>query len=542
MLTSVKIQNIALIPELEIEFGKGLNVLTGETGAGKSIIIGSFNFVLGEKLGKNVIRQGAAFARVDAIFNVLGAELEIVKEICGLDFAENLVILSRTLKNDGKSECRINGNIVTAEILKSVAQVFVNVHGQHETEVLLKTKNHVNILDSFGGQKIRIAKQEFSEEYQKLQSLIKSLQVYGGTDSERKRMIDMYDYQIREIENARLKNDEDIELTEKKQKMMNFEKISTGISSALQTCHADGGLETQLKKFISALSGISHLDSRIEKFLDTAKSIKIDINELGSDIRDYGDGLEFDEDEYKRVDERLDTIKVLKRKYGQSTAEIFAFLIDARTQLNFLQRSEEDMAKIKKQIEVQEGITKSLAAKLTEARREAAKTLETRIIAELQDLNMPNCRFVCDIDDSKISANGADAVEFLFSANTGQDVRPLAHIISGGEMSRFMLALKTVTANLEGVSTLVFDEIDTGISGIIAHKIAEKMESICKFHQVIAVTHLAQIASRANHHLYISKQERDGKTITSVRTLNPDESKTELTRMAGGADFLAKMK
>ena len=521
MLVSLKIQNVALIPEVEIEFGAGLNVLTGETGAGKSIIIGSFNFVLGERLNKNVIRAGANSARVDAVFNVLGAEARKVASASGIEIPDNTVILSRVLKTDGKSECRINGNVVTSEMLRLVAATLVHIHGQHETEVLLKPKNHVNILDTFGGQKIFTMRGEYQEELSRLQELQKKLKGFGGDEFERKRLIDMYQFQIKEIEDARLRDNEDTLLFEKKMKMQSFEKISAGLGGALS---ALSNIDTS---FVGALCVV-------EKLQDTAKSIKIDIDDLTGDIQKYLDGLEFDEEEFARVDTRLDEIKVLKRKYGASIADIFTFLNETRRQLDFLTRSEEDMERIKREIEEQEQVVKSCGERLTETRTAVARDFEKRLVEHLCDLGIPSAQFEC--------ANiGVDSVEFLFSANTGERVRPLSHIISGGEMSRFMLALKTVTANLEGVGTLVFDEIDTGISGIMGHKIAEKMSAICKFHQVIAVTHLAQIAARSEHHFLISKAETGGKTVTGVQKLSESGHQFELKRMAGGEDFLSKL-
>jgi len=535
MLRSLRIQNIALIPEVEIEFGDGLNVLTGETGAGKSIIIGSFNFVLGQRVDKNVIRQGAAFARVDAVFNVMGAERARVTEVSGVDFSDNTVILSRTLKPDGKGECRISGTVVTADVLRRCAEILIHIHGQHETEVLLKNKNHVNILDNFGGQRVHSVRHEYDDEYDKLQSLKKSLKTFGGDEMERKRLVDMYQYQINEIESAHLKDNEDTDLAEKKARMQNFEKIASGLSAAAAAFEGDAGVETRVRQFVGSLSAICHLDPRVEKMCESARSLKLELDDLGGDIQNYLDGLEFDEDEFKRVNARLDEIKVLKRKYGSTIADIFAFLNDARSGLEFLNRGEQDMERIKREIAEHEKMVAGAAEKLVEARRQAARALEEKLVEQLKDLGMPSAQFEC----TDITVGGA---EFLFSANAGERVRPLVHIISGGEMSRFMLALKAVTANLEGVGTLVFDEIDTGISGIMGHKIAEKMAAICKFHQVIAVTHLAQIAARCDHHYLIKKEEVNGKTITNVTKLGPAAHDQELTRMVGGAEFVKSIK
>jgi len=472
----------------------------------------------------------------------MGAEIARVRAISGIEFNENLVILSRTLKSDGKGECRINSNPVTAEVLGAVAGILLNIHGQHETETLLKPKNHLIILDSFGGQKIKSAKQDYLDEFSSLQELTRSLQTFGGSEQERKRLIDMYEYQIGEIEGANLKNNEDVTLAEKRTKMVNFEKIFTIANGALESYHGDSGLDLNLSTFVSVLGNISHLDSRIEKFHETARSIKIDVDDLISDLQTYVDGMDYDEAEFKRVDARLDDIKILKRKYGGSTAEIFAFLAETQAQLDFLRRSESEMDALRAKIDAQEKLVKQEATRLSNLRKDLASNLESKIVEQLKDLSMPNCRFECKFKSIDFGLNGADDVEFLFSANAGQDLRPLSSIISGGEMSRFMLAIKTVTASLEGVETLVFDEIDTGISGIIAHKIAEKMAAICKFHQVIAVTHLAQIAARSDVHFSISKVEKDNKTITSVVKLNKTQSQEELVRMSGGKEFLSELK
>jgi len=534
MLSKLQIQNVALVTQLEIEFGDGLNILTGETGAGKSIIIGSFNFILGQRLDKSVIRGGANFARVDAIFLPLGTERNKVEQLSGVEILDNQIILSRTIKATGSGECRINGTIVTAEILRLAAGVLINIHGQHETEVLLKPKNHVAILDSFGGQRVINARNNYLDEVDELKKLEKQLKIFGGDDFERKRLVDMYQYQIKDIEDANLRDGEDDELAEKKNKMMNFEKLTNGLKTAASLFDGDNGIENLTRQAVTALGGISHLDPRIERYYDTAKSLKIEIDDLVGDIQSYFDDFEFDENEFKRVDERLDEIKVLKRKYGSSIAEIFTFLNETRASYELLTRSEEDVEKIKIQIEKKKTQIQSLADQLVAIRRSVAADLESKIVTEIKDLGMPSARFtVADIC--------VDNVTFLFSANAGVAPRPLVHIISGGEMSRFMLALKVVTANMDSVGTLVFDEIDTGISGIMGHKIAEKMTSICKFHQVIAVTHLAQIAATADNHFLISKQEINIKTTTSVSKLSKSQSKNELARMVGGEDFVKNL-
>ena len=530
MLQSLKIQNVALIPQVEVEFNNKFNVLTGETGAGKSIVVGSFQFILGEKLKSTVIRSGETFAKVTAVFNAAGSEIEPIARLTGIEFQENTVVLTRTLKSDGRSECRINGDVVTVAVLKEAASHLIHIHGQHDTEVLLRPKNHIDILDAFGGEPVRSGKWDYAQEFEKLKKLREGLKSFGGTDAERDRMIDMYTYQINEIENARLREGEDEELQAFKQKMMSFEKINENLGAAIGVL---GGLE--FGRVVSALSTAAKCDGKVEKLLESARSIQYDIDDVSSSITGYLDSLEYDEEKFRTADARLDEIKVLKRKYGTDIPQIFAFLADARAGLDFLTRSMEDMEATKKQIAVQEGIVGTTGAKLTGARKKAAEKFSAEMVAGLSELGMERANVEVSFKEIQPSGNGCDEIEFMFSANMGEAVRPLASIISGGEMSRFMLALKTVTARIGNVSTLVFDEIDTGIGGTMGAKIAEKIQTLSKFHQVIVVTHLPQIAAMADTHFLIKKAETGGKTITNIKKLGEAEQVSELARMVGSA-------
>lgn len=533
MLQSLKIQNIALIPQVEIEFDNKFNVLTGETGAGKSIIVGSFQFILGEKLKQTVIRNGESFAKVDAIFSIAGSELEPIAKLTGIEFRDNVVILTRILKADGRSECRINGDIVTIAVLKEAAAHLIHIHGQHDTEVLLRTKNHIEILDSFGSEYVCTVRADYLEEFERLRKFREELKSFGGTDAERDRMIDMYTYQIREIENATLREGEEEELVEYKQKMMNFEKISNGLTTAASVIQSEDGIG--FGRVVSALASVANLDSKLEKILEAARAVQYDIDEVSDSIINYLDALEYDEEKFRAVDARLDEIKILKRKYGSSIPQMFSFLADARASLDFLTRSIEDLEQTKKRITVQEGLVREAGARLTEARKDAASRFSDEMIRGLGELGMERANVVVSFKGIAPSTSGCDEVEFLFSANAGEAVRPLASIISGGEMSRFMLALKTVTARIDNVSTIVFDEIDTGIGGTMGIRIAEKIQTLSKFHQVIVVTHLPQIAAMADTHFMIAKAEVGGKTITNIKKLSDAEQVHELARMVGSA-------
>ena len=540
MLSSLRIQNIALIPQVEIEFDRAFNVLTGETGAGKSIIIGSFNFILGDKLKPSVIRSGEKFARVDAVFSVGEAVAEQIVELTGIEIeterngdiengAENgMVILTRTLKTDGKSECRINGNVVTVAMLKDVASNLIHIHGQHEHETLLKPKNHIDIVDGFGGVEVAKVKSEYIVQYEKLLKLRGELKSFGGSDEERDRLVDIYKYQIREIESANLRENEDEELQEFKQRMINFEKIYGALNSAL-----DGFRGLNYREIVSAIGLVSKLDSAVDDIHQRARGIQYEIDDIESNIQSYIDGLEYDEEKFKIADARLDEIKVLKRKHGGTVSQVLAFLEKTKAELEHLTRSAEDIENIKRSIEEQERTVIEYGERLTEARKRAAGKFSVAIVGQLKDLGMPACKLEVRFGEIKPSSNGCDDVEFLFSANAGESVKPLASIISGGEMSRFMLALKTVIAGLRSVDTLVFDEIDTGVGGNMGTKIAEKIQILSRSTQVICVTHLSQIAAMADSHFLIHKTEADGKTTTGISKLTSPQQIDELARMVG---------
>jgi len=506
MLKSLKIQNVALIPQVEIEFGSGFNVLTGETGAGKSIVLGSLNFILGEKLGKAMIRSGETRCFVEAVFS-------------------NDLVLSRTLKLDGKSECRINGVIVTTSELQGIASELVNIHGQHDTEALLSVKNHISILDQFG--QIQIS--EYRKEYDELKELERKLKSFGGDESERERQMDLLKFQINEIESVNLREGEDDELAELKVRMNNHEKIVQSLTQAVS--HFD---TEAVRSGLAALGPVSGLDSKLEKIYQDAKSVKIGLDYVLDDAQSYLDEMEFDESEFLRVDQRLDQIKSLKRKYGSSIVEIVAFAEQQKLGLKHLIESEKELENTKNAIQAKLCLLGECGEKLSEKRKEAARVLEHEILLQLGDLGMQSASFSVSfsrVKDNKLKSDGIDEIEFLFSANAGEPLRPLARIISGGEMSRFMLGLKCLVASSN--QTLVFDEIDTGVGGRIAVKLAEKIAQLGKRTQVICVTHLHQVAVNADTHFLIEKREDGARTTTTVLPLGKDARAGELVRMRG---------
>ncbi|MCL2569944.1 MAG: DNA repair protein RecN [Firmicutes bacterium] len=538
MLQSLKIKNVALISSAEVEFGCGLNALTGETGAGKSIILGSLNFIMGEKAQKTMIRSGESSARVDAVFSVDDEIVFGVNELTGIEVEDGQVILTRTLKTDGKNECRVNGVVVPASILKDVAHFLVHIHGQHETESLLKPKNHISILDNFGEDKIKPILTQYQVEYNEYKNLEKRLKSLGGDDAEVARQVDLYAFQINEIESANLQKGEDETLQEQKLKMQNFEKMNLGLSQAIAYLGAEEGGVTLVKRALSQLFGVMQYDLKLEEIYNTALPLQYGLVDFEDSLQSYLDNMEFDEAEFIRVDKRLDEIKVLKRKYGTSIAEILLFMEKCRASLDLLKNSEKELEKTKSAMQEKLQRMETCAKKLSEARVEVAKNLEEQIVAQLKDLGMPSCAFkvgFSEIDQvtvAKFKSNGFDDIEFMFSANKGEPLRPLSSIISGGEMSRFMLGLKSLIAS--DVGTMIFDEIDTGIGGRMGLKLAEKMARLAKNSQVIVVTHLAQIASVASTHFLIKKGEAGDRTQTDITMLDENGRIEELSRMLGG--------
>jgi len=556
MLTSLKIQNIALIPQVEIEFGSNLNVLTGETGAGKSIILGSLNFILGDKLNKSMIRSGETRAHVTAVFSASECVAAKISDTCGIETEDGVVILSRIMKSDGKTECRINSNLVTTTTLKEIAQSLIHIHGQHDTETVLRVKNHLNILDSFGGEAVGKLLRTYRKEYEIWKSLESTLKSLGGDEQERARQVDLYTFQINEIEQAELQDGEDEELQEKKTRFQNFAKIAEGLSNAVSYMSGDdGGALSQMKSAIGSLGSVSSFDMKLEKMYDDATNLQYALADIECDLSGYLSDMEMDEEEFALVDARLDEIKTLKRKYGATIQDILAYLEKTRADLNKLLSNEQELEKTKQEIGKSLEKLKEFGKTLSDKRKAIAKDMEKKIVAQLAELEMKGTSFEIRFKDILRDTNntissamsgdtlqenmsfkphGIDDIEFLFSANAGEPLRPLANIISGGEMSRFMLAMKTLIADKEKIGTMIFDEIDTGIGGTMGTKIGKKMAELGKHSQVICVTHLAQVASKANTHFLIQKCEKDSRTTTTVYPLDDKARLAEIARMIGG--------
>lgn len=546
MLTNLKIQNVALVADAEVEFGAGFNALTGETGAGKSIILGSLGFIMGEKLGKHMVRTGCELARVTASFLPTSDSSGLSEMLAkyGIDDEDGQLVITRTLRPDGKGDTRINGQIVTASACKEIASLLVDMHGQHDTATLLKSANHLSVLDDFGlsqqgGRGFAELLAEYGETYAKWRELERTLKSLGGDEGERARQIDLYEFQINEIENANLRDGEEEELTEQRTRLVNFERIATNLGQALSSLQgsdgSDGGAMSGLRRAISALSSVAQFDPELKNLGEEAEGLMYSLSAIEDGVSAYLNASEYDEAEFARVDKRLDDIKSLKRKYGKTIAEILGFLERTRTSCEGLKGAEETIKVTQNQIQGILGRLRACGDALSEKRREVARVLEAELLGRLRPLGMPAVSFEIEFlppagEEISFTCNGVDNVEFRFSANKGEPLKPLSTVISGGELSRFMLALKSITGSSV---TLVFDEIDTGIGGQIGRKVGERMLELSKSSQVIAVTHLPQIASLADHHFLIKKHEDQDRTQTTVHKLDKLSREAELQRMTG---------
>lgn len=540
MLCQLSIENIALIDRLELELKNGLNILSGETGAGKSIIIDSLNFVLGERADKSLIRFGTDKASVEAVFeDYLTPSVKDCLDDLGIE-AEDVLILRRKMSADGKNECRINGRISTLSALKSLTELLVDIHGQHEHQSLLKSTNHIKLLDKLGEKKIATVKDEVEKDFDIYTSLKKEFSRFGNAD-ERERKLDILSFQIDEIEKADVKDGEEDELLSARKRIRNMEKIISALEGAknLLDGYDSQSVSASIKNANSLLNTISSYDENIAPIADRLDSCKVEITDISETLSDMLQKLDFDSRSADRIEERLEVVRTILRKYGGSFESLQKFYDDATKEAQMLSNATERVEQLEKEIKVAAEKLLASAKKLSQERGKIADKFEKDITKELCDLGMGGSTFKIEIvttdDIDQISANGADSVEFMISPNVGEPLKPLAKIISGGEMSRFMLAFKNILASVDDIGTMVFDEIDTGISGNISQVVSEKMCNISRTRQVIAVTHMPSLASMADNHYLISKSTENGKTLTHVDLLEDDTD--EVARLIGGNDY-----
>lgn len=534
MLSNLQIENIAVIKSASIDFENGFNVMTGETGAGKSIVIDSLNAILGERTSRELIRSGADSASVCAEFQNVGDNVKNELEKLGIEKDDTLIV-SRKLTPDGKNVCRINGMPATVSMLKALGVQLVNIHGQLDNQSLLSPETHCSFIDKLAGSGREL--KEFKELYSlyiKKENELKSL----NTDvNEKNRRLDILNYQIEEIQKADIRPGEKDELTEKLAFLRNAEKVLDLLHTAYAALNGDGEMPGAADVAADAASKLLSAADYSSDFTETANGVNdaaMNLSAYTEELRDKIYSLDYDPNETERAEERLDVIYRLSQKYGDSEEDILAYLENAEKERDALSFSDERAEQLRAETEKAYNEALAAAKKLSEIRIEAGKKFSADVERELAFLNMPSVKFIVNDSVGKLYENGIDNIEFLLSANAGEEPKPLSKIASGGELSRIMLAIKCVLSELDDIDTLIFDEIDSGVSGRAALKIAAKMKELSKTHQVICVTHLAQIAAFADEHKLISKEEKDGRTYTCIASLDYNGRKYELARIMGG--------
>ena len=536
MLQYLHVKNLALIDEIEVEFGRGLNILTGETGAGKSIILGSVNLALGGRYTKDILRQGTRYGLVELTFSV-ESERQI-RRLKELDVypEDGFVTLQRRLM-EGRSVSKINGETVQMATLKAVSAILIDIHGQHEHQSLLYKKNHLAIVDAFAGEETKKQKEKVAETWQQYKGKIRELSEAGTNGSERAKELAFLKFEVDEIVRAELKEHEDEELESCYRRMCNGKKIAQSVAECYQYTGEDGeSASEKLGRALRTLSEVVDADEQLSQLYTQLADVDNLLNDFNHELAEYQKNCEFSDEEFYETEKRLNEINHLKTKYGNSYEEIMAYCKKQEERIGILENYDTYMQELEKSCEQLSQKYLELAGKLSALRQKKAKMLEKKIHEGLEDLNFEQVQFEIHFAEKKEYAkDGIDDVEFRISLNQGQPVKPLTEVASGGELSRIMLAIKAVMADKDEIETLIFDEIDVGISGRTAQKVSEKMALIGKEHQVICITHLAQIAAMADRHFLIEKKTEDAVTRTQIYPLNEENSVEELARILGGA-------
>jgi len=534
MLNELHIENIAVIEKADISFTSGLNILTGETGAGKSIVIDSIGAVLGERVSRDLVRRGADRGIITAVFDIDGTEGWLEEN--EID-AEDELILQRRINADGKSSCRICGVPVTASQLKDLASRLVDIHGQNDGRQLMDERRHMEYLDRFG--RLDDVLYTYSQEYKKYRNIRKEISELNMDEIEKARLSDSLNYQIQELEKAELKPGERDALAARRDLLRNAEKLTSAVDEAYNALY--GGDENAVSMAQTAAyfaDKAAALAPELEKATNNINDAAFALADAAEILRDFKDSLDFSPEEYDRLELRLSQLNKLERKYGKDEVELLEYLDECREKLEQIEYADERTAKLERQLKDQCAVCLDLAQKLSKQRKAAAESLQTRIVKELKELNMPAVRFAVEFtpvdNELGFDSNGSDRIRFIMSANSGEQLGRISKIASGGELSRIMLAMKNVFAENDPVSTMIFDEIDTGVSGIAAQRVGEKLYSVSTGKQVMCVTHLPQIAAMADSHYVILKQEKNGRTYTQVNILDREGRRGELARLHGG--------
>ena len=537
MLLSLHVKNLALIEETEVEFGEGLNILTGETGAGKSILIGSVNLALGGRFDKEMLRHGAESAQVELLFTCPTEDLLLREKLQELDIPleEDTVLISRRMQ-PGKNVFRINGETVTARQVKEVAELLIDIHGQHEHQSLLHKKKHMEILDAYAGTPAQELLDKVAVRYHKVKELRSELEENRLDQDTLRRERDLLSFEQQEIEEAHLVPGEDEALEESYRRMVNSKKITEALGEAdLYAGNEEGGAGSGLSRALRCMHSVAEYDKQLEQLTEQLSQIEDLLSDYNRDVVQYRESLEWDEEDFRQTEDRLNQLNRLKDKYGNTIEKVLQAYEEKCSRLEKLADYDLYIGRLEQELAEAEKTLEEACRELTQLRRKSAAALTAELTKALQGLNFLTVQLEIQVRDGQnISAAGWDEVEFLISTNPGETVKPLAQIASGGELSRIMLAIKTVLASRDAIDTLIFDEIDAGISGKTAWKVSEQLDSVAHAHQVICITHLPQIAAMADRHFVIEKGVQEDSTVTCIRLLEDEENLQELGRLLGG--------
>lgn len=536
MLSHIHINSLGIIDDLEIEFGKGLNIITGETGAGKTLVIGSIQMISGNKVSKDLIRNGKDKAFVEALFYI---ENDLLKNrVKELGYDSDEIVIYREITRNGRAVNKVNGHLVSVSELKELGEILIDLHGQHDNQFLLDSRHHIEVIDNFAGDELKTFKDEYLTLYNDRKRILDDIERLGGEPEKRARTIEFLKFQLDEIKEASLKSGEEEELNDRRKVLANAEKIAQNLSFSYDAISGERGAINCLEVAKSKLSEIINIDERYSKIFDVLNEAYYGVEDAAQSLSSEIDGLFIDDGELNTIDERLDLIFRLKRKYGKSIDEILATYESMEKEYSELCNSEELVNNLNLELKNVESELTQIANNISQLRKKVASSLEKRLEEILKELMMPKSRFeikVLPLD--KFLTSGMDDVEILFSSNLGEDVKPLSKVASGGEISRIMLALKNVLSNADIIPVMVFDEIDTGISGKAGFAVGEKMHEIANNKQVICVTHLPSIAAKGDTNFFISKDNIDDRTVTSVKRLNEDETIYEIARIISGGNI-----
>ena len=535
MLSLLHIENIAVIERSDISFHAGFNVLTGETGAGKSIVIDAICAILGERAYRDMIRTGTDKASVRAVFTDV-PELPWFADN-GVEYDAETVI-QRDIYLDGKNVCRVNGTLVTVSILRKLGIQLINIHGQHDSASLFDEENHLRFLDDFA--RNGALREEYRGKYDLVAELRRQIQRMSMDEGEKLRRMETLKFQIEEIAKAGLQPGEDEELEARRKLLQNAEKLSDGIEAAAECLYGGDdtdGAASLLAQAERELSKLARYTDAYSALAERVTDLMYQVQDVAEEVRDARDGLAYSADELENIEFRLDKIHRLRRKYGVTCADILEYMENAKRELDEIEFADDHLERLKGKLAKAEKEAWDCALRLRDNRRQAAQSLAERILTELAQLDMPKVQFVCEFTELELTPGGADAVAFFMSANAGEALKPMSKVASGGELARIMLAMKNVLAEMDRVPTLIFDEVDTGVSGRAAQKVAQKLRSVSENKQVLCVTHLPQLAAMAQTHLLIAKEERGGRTYTTVTPLDLEGRKQELARIIGGANI-----